>query len=148
MVRRDRRNPHSPRWLGRRRSILLTGEISYSAFDYTGYGDGQGTNLEDFISEEMRRDWADNRTELLKFWRSGEYTTDILWLFICGSADTLPWAEQVFGSSARIGEEIAKVPKATHKGGPKKQITAPGKKLGRKDAMPSGMSGGRKLFSW
>ena len=37
----------------------------------------------------------------------------------------------ILAAGARIGEEIAKVPKATHKGGPKKQSPAQGKSVGR-----------------
>jgi hypothetical protein len=43
----------------------------------------------------------------------------------------------ILAASARIGEEIGKVPKATNAGRGKSQITAKGK-LGRTDAMPSG----------
>ena len=92
----ERRAPSQRRGLcPYRRYELLFGEIIYSP-DYTGYGsNGGSTNLEDFISDEMRRDWAENRTELLKFWRSGEFTMDKPWLFDRGSAHTLPWAERV-----------------------------------------------------
>src|SRR5262245_35457830 len=81
-----------------RRHELLTGQIEYPIHGYTGYGDGVGTDLTAFIGEEMRRDWAANRAELLKFWQSGAYTTaDIFpdslpWLFVCGSAEMMPWA--------------------------------------------------------
>jgi N6-adenosine-specific RNA methylase IME4 len=43
----------------------------------------------------------------------------------------------ILAASARIGEELEKVPKATNAGRGKSQNTQPGK-LGRKDAMPSG----------
>jgi hypothetical protein len=69
-----------------RKHELLTGEISYPVLGYSGYGNGESTNLEDFISEEMLQDWREHRTELLKFWRSGEYTKDKPWLFVCVSA--------------------------------------------------------------
>ena len=49
----------------------------------------------------------------------------------------------ILAAGARIGEEIAKVPKAVNRAGPKKQITAQGKKLGRAEAMPSGTSRAR-----
>lgn len=39
--------------------------------------------------------------------------------------------DTIIVANRRIGEEIETVPKATHKGGPKKQITKPGKSLGR-----------------
>jgi hypothetical protein len=42
-------------------------------------------------------DWAANRDELMAFWRSGKTTADVFpdtlpWLYVGGSADTLPWA--------------------------------------------------------
>jgi N6-adenosine-specific RNA methylase IME4 len=37
--------------------------------------------------------------------------------------------DTILVANRRIGEEVAKVPKATHKGGPKKQITRPGKSV-------------------
>ena len=49
----------------------------------------------------------------------------------------------ILAAGARIGEEIGKVPKAVNRAGPKKQITAQGKKLGRAEAMPSGTSRAR-----
>ena len=52
-----------------RRHELLTGEIVYSAFNYTGYGDGIGRDLHAFITEEMRADWEMNCDELLAFWK-------------------------------------------------------------------------------
>ena len=64
----------------------------------TGYGDGVGTDLTAFISDDMRADWATNREELMAFWKSGAYTTadvfadSLPWLFMQGSADTLPRA--------------------------------------------------------
>ena len=92
-----------------KRHELLTGEILYAS-GYDGYGDGSGTDLIDFISDEMRADWAENREELLKFWASGEPSTSQIfsnskpWLFVCGSADTLPWAEHQFGGCiSRLG---------------------------------------------
>ena len=99
IVRQKRR----PRQLGPyRRHELLTGEICYVEHGYSGYGDGRGTDLTAFISDEMRRGWAEHRDELIKFWRSGEYTSPEIfpdskpWLFVCGSADTLPWAAEKF----------------------------------------------------
>jgi hypothetical protein len=61
-------------------------------------GGGGGTDLTAFISDEMRADWEANRDELMAFWKSGAYTTadvfadSLPWLFVRGSADTLPWA--------------------------------------------------------
>jgi len=81
-----------------KRHELLTGHIRYPARGYTGYGDGSSTNVADFISDQMCRDWEANHKELIAFWHSGEYTTpkifpdSLPWLFVCGSADTLPWA--------------------------------------------------------
>ena len=81
-----------------RRHELLVGAIRYPVQGYTGYSDGVGTHLAAFISDEMRADWAANREELMEFWKSGKYTTpdvfpdSLPWLFVGGSADTLPWA--------------------------------------------------------
>jgi hypothetical protein len=81
---------------------LLTGKIRYSLqLYYNGYGDHDQTSwhVEDFISDEMRRDWANHRDELLKIWASGDsWPMCPPWLHVCGSPDTLPWAERVFGS--------------------------------------------------
>jgi hypothetical protein len=81
-----------------RRHELLTGEVK-PAPSYAGYTNGRPTDdLADFISVEMREDWHRNRDELMKFWKSGEYTTpDIFpnslpWLFVCGRPGTVPWA--------------------------------------------------------
>ena len=62
---------------------------------YTGYSDGVGTDLTAFITDEMRADWAANRVELTGFWRSGKTEADVFpdalsWLYVGGSADTLP----------------------------------------------------------
>jgi len=89
-----------------RRHELLTGEIMYPVMGYTGYGDGENTDLTAFISDEMRADWEANRDELLKFWRSGEYTCgetfpdSVPWLFVRGSRGTLPWAAKQFDRKA------------------------------------------------
>ena len=83
-----------------KRHELLTGWIIYPVRGYTGYGDGVGTDVTAFISDQMRADWAANREELVAFWQSGEYTTadvfadSLPWLFVRGSADTLPWAAE------------------------------------------------------
>lgn len=85
-----------------RRYELLTGVIRYPVLGYSGYGDGVGTDLTAFIDDEMRRDWAANRDELIAFWQSGAYTTvdvfpDALpWLFVRGCVGTLPWAALQF----------------------------------------------------
>jgi hypothetical protein len=91
---------------------LILGEIMYPASGYDGYGDALGGGAydltENYISEQMRRDWIENREALLAFWRSGKYTTtDNLatfglnisippWLFVRGSRNTLPWAAKQF----------------------------------------------------
>ena len=83
-----------------KRHELLTGWISYPVRGYTGYGDGVGTDVTAFISDQMRADWTANREELVAFWRSGKHTTadvfadSLPWLFVGGSADTLPWAAE------------------------------------------------------
>jgi hypothetical protein len=80
-----------------KRHELLTGEVKLAP-SYDGYTDGHSTDLEAFISDDMRRDWADNRAELMVFWRSGQYTTpnvfpnSLPWLFARGRPDRLPWA--------------------------------------------------------
>ncbi|MET4478831.1 hypothetical protein [Bradyrhizobium sp. F1.13.3] len=80
-----------------RRHELLIGEVRLSS-SYEGYTDGHNTRLLDFIGPEMRRDWADNRADLLEFWRSGRYTTpDIFpnslpWLFARARPGRLLWA--------------------------------------------------------
>jgi hypothetical protein len=97
------RRKHAVRTLGPyRRHELLTGRIKYPVQGYSGYGDGSSDEVVDFISEEMRRDWSENREELIAFWRSGRYTTpetfedSLPWLFVCGRPGDLPWASQVF----------------------------------------------------
>ncbi len=81
-----------------KRHELLFGEIRYPALGYTGYGDGKGTDLAAFISDEMRHDWESNRDELMEFWQSGDYTTvgwfpdSLPWLFRRGDPAGLPWA--------------------------------------------------------
>ena len=49
----------------------------------------------------MRNDWENNREALMAFWRSGKTETDVFldalpWLYVDGSADTLPWAAVQF----------------------------------------------------
>ncbi len=90
------RRAQPPRDIGPyKRHELLTGEIFYPTAGYTGYGDGQSSDIEDFISAKIRRDWEVNRAELLDFWESGRWTTDFLdslpWLFVRGTPGTLPW---------------------------------------------------------
>ena len=80
-----------------KRHELLTGRIVYPVLGYTGYGDGIGTDLTAFITDHMRADWEANRAELLAFLRSGKSDAEAFpdalpWLYVGGSADTLPWA--------------------------------------------------------
>jgi len=80
-----------------RRHELLTGRIQYPVQGYSGYGDGIGTDLTAFISDQMRADWEANRVELMAFWRSTNAEADVFpdalpWLYVGGSAGTLPWA--------------------------------------------------------
>ena len=96
-----RRKRVSHRELGPyRRHELLTGEIVYPAFGYSGYGDGKSKNLSDFIDDQMKADWDANRSELLWFWASGKSTVTSVfpdskpYLIARGSPDTLPWAER------------------------------------------------------
>ena len=84
-----------------KRHELLTGTILYAVRGYDGYGDGIGTDLNDFVSAEMRNDWTEHREELLRLWATGEPAASKPWLFVCGSADTLPWAEQQFNRKLR-----------------------------------------------
>jgi hypothetical protein len=94
-----------------RRHELLTGRIRYAVSGYTGYGDGSSTAVADFVSDEMRNDWANHRAELLAFWRSGEYTTpdvfpDALpWLFVRGRPGSLPWAAR-FLDGLTVGRDM------------------------------------------
>lgn len=79
-----------------RRHELLTGRIQYPAQGYTGYGDGVGTDLTAFISDQMRADWEANRA-VMAFWRSGNVEADVFpdtlpWLYEGGSAAAPPWA--------------------------------------------------------
>jgi hypothetical protein len=80
-----------------RRHDLLTGRIVYPVQGYTSYGDGIGTDLTAFITDEMRAGWEANRDELMAFGRLGKTEADVFpdalpWLYMGGSADTLPWA--------------------------------------------------------
>lgn len=80
-----------------RRHELLRGRIVYPVQGYSGYGDGVGTDLTAFVSDQMRADWAANREELMAFWRSGKTMADVFpdalpWLYTHRSAETLPWA--------------------------------------------------------
>ena len=77
-----------------RRHELLTGRIVYPVQGYAGYGDGVGTDLTAFITDQMRADWAANREELIAFRESGQSPTifpDCLpWLYTHRSVDTPP----------------------------------------------------------
>jgi hypothetical protein len=83
-----------------RRHELLTGEIRYVQYGYTGYGDG-GTDLAAFVNDGMRTDWKANRDELLDFWASHEsvglwFQNVPPWINTRGSFDVLPWASEQF----------------------------------------------------
>jgi hypothetical protein len=94
------RHRRQPRQLGPyRRHELLTGEIVRPENGYSGYAsDGKSNDAANYISDEMRADWAENRDELIRFWKSGAYTApDVFpdskpWLFVCGEPGSLPWA--------------------------------------------------------
>jgi hypothetical protein len=90
-------------------SELLTGEITYPVLKYDGYGDGVGTDLEDFIGPEMLADWVTHRDALLKFWISGEssYTLENSkpWLLFHGAPGTRPWGWWCLESHPPIGED-------------------------------------------
>jgi len=94
---------------------LLTGEIDYPVLPryYDGYGnpallDQRSNSTANYITDAMRQDWEANREVLMKFWRSGKYTTtdnfaqfglnvsSKPWLFVSDSRPTLPWAAKQF----------------------------------------------------
>jgi hypothetical protein len=81
-----------------RRHELLTGHVAPVVSGYSGYATGSSsTNLEDYISHEMRRDWQTHRTALLEFWRSGKpeaevYPDDCLPWLCHGPRSRPPWA--------------------------------------------------------
>jgi hypothetical protein len=101
-----RRHKHARRDFNvTKRHELLTGEIDYPMnSSYAGYADGHSTNLEDYISDEMRDDWQKHRGELLEFWRSGNYYFQVwrhdpvsMWQDIkADRVNTLPWAAEQF----------------------------------------------------
>ena len=77
----ERRAPSQSRGLTAYRAYeLLNGKIDYPVMSYySGYGDGQSTDLSLFISEQMRADWLGNRKLLLRVWQSGElFPHDVL----------------------------------------------------------------------
>ena len=90
-------------------SELLTGEISYPVLGYDGYGDGVGKDLTTFISDLMRADWAEHRDALLRFWISGEYSSQLPnskpWLFYRGAPGTRPWAWWWLEEHPHIGDD-------------------------------------------
>ncbi len=61
-------------------------------------GDGNSTNLADYVYDQMRADLQEDRHELFKFFTSGEFTTNEIlpdslpWLFVCGGDGFLPSA--------------------------------------------------------
>ena len=90
-------------------SELLTGKISYPVLGYDGYGDGVGKNLTAFITDLMRVDWAEHRDALLRFWISGEYSSQLPnikpWLFYRGAPGTRPWAWWWLEKHPPIGDD-------------------------------------------
>ena len=82
-----------------KRFELLTGIVPSVVSGYSGYATGSSTNVADYISDEMRADWAANRTKLLEFWRSGlsdaeAYPHDTLPWLCLGPRNRPPWAAQ------------------------------------------------------
>jgi hypothetical protein len=81
-----------------RRHELLTGKAIFAAYGYSGYCIRPDTDVSHFIDDEMKRDWLQNRDELLEFWRSGKDTCEFftpdcrVWLSVNGHPNTLPWA--------------------------------------------------------
>jgi hypothetical protein len=77
----------------------LTGRIDPLVPAYDGYATtGSRTNLVDYISDEMRRDWQTNREELTAFWKSNmsdceAWPRDCLPWLCFGPRDREPWAE-------------------------------------------------------
>jgi hypothetical protein len=103
-----------------KRHELLTGRATYPARAYTGYGDGIDLEMQHFISDEMRFDWRENRDELLAFWQSGKWTTDVFpdcrpWLFVRGYANSKPWAATVFDKDDE--PEPRRIPRKGHASG-------------------------------
>lgn len=95
---------------------LLTGEICYPVRNYSGYGAGEGKagletrDIAEFITDEMRADWAHHRDELLAFWISGATSAQLSnykpWLFFCtGGPGTRPWAWWALEDHPEIGED-------------------------------------------
>jgi hypothetical protein len=89
-----------------KRHELLTGQIMAVASGYTGYATRGSTNLMDYISDEMRRDWLTNRTMLLEFWRSGKSEVEVFphdclpWLCL-GDRSRQPWAARYLDEAPR-----------------------------------------------
>jgi hypothetical protein len=103
-IRRRRRDARR-RLTSYRAHELLNGRCEYPVMSYySGYGDGVGTNVADFISEEMKLDWLANRQTLIEVWQSGElFPYDVFaWeLFLYVEHDginELPWCERQFGA--------------------------------------------------
>ncbi len=88
-----------------KRHELLVGRIIYPLMPfYTGYGDGRSTDVADYISDEMRADWAEHRDELIEFWQSDLSDAEFFppgttkpWIFDVGRGPgALPWAAEQF----------------------------------------------------
>ena len=55
-----------------KRHELLTGEVKIVVQGYSGYANGRDTDLSKFISDEMRRDWANNRERTARILEIGQ----------------------------------------------------------------------------
>ena len=80
-----------------KRFELLTGIVPNVVSGYTGYATGTSRNLADYISDQMRADWAANRAALMEYWESGmndseAFPDDSLPWLCFGPRDRPPWA--------------------------------------------------------
>ena len=96
-----------------KRHELLTGQIVPVVSGYNGYATGNGRNLADYISDEIRRDWQNHRAALMEFWTSGKSDAEVFpddtlpWLCV-GDRSRLPWAARHFGLGAQNTGNIGK----------------------------------------
>jgi hypothetical protein len=98
------RRKHARRGLSAYKAAeLLSGEIFYPVQGYDGYGDGQSRDVADYISDEMRNDWRDNREMLMAYWKRGDQLLSEIfpgcppWLSDRPNPGRLPWAAEQFG---------------------------------------------------
>ena len=97
---------------------LLTGECCYPlAPYYSGYGDAErGQNLEpvdQYITEQMKLDWLNNREVLLKLWNGEINERETFgdakpWLHIVHGPVEQPWACSVFDDQSPAAAKKAK----------------------------------------